>query len=318
MEEISLKTEEIIEKLPGLYKKGLTEFSLEDTKASCDKKFLFRLFDTVRNDCPDLFLSLPINIQDIDRDFLAKAEGLYLSLEIPLETGFNKKTFSTKEKLLNDSGLVFGFILDWGLKKEDTFQSFRSRLDYAVSAYPNHILFPQFESGERAKSTGIYSSKDLDFSKGMAFACRTFYTEGRAVPWFNSVLKPLKISPSSFFADFDEWQQCNNCSFITDYCPEDAEQEEIEKMQLNFLQQKYEEKNKSQLFAAASDLVKLNGAFSRVAKEGKESIVETSYTPDDILTPYSSDLAKFFEAVAMEPCKVKVFAGLDSPDYKIL
>ena len=97
-------------------------------------------------------------------------------------------------------------------------------------------------------------------------------------------------------------------------------QEEIEKMQLNFLQQKYEEKNKSQLFAAASDLVKLNGAFSRVAKEGKESIVETSYNPDDILTPYSSDLAKFFEAVAMEPCKVKVFAGLDlgvDPNWSI-
>ena len=39
----------------------------------------------------------------------------------------------------------------------------------------------------------IFSSKDIDFAKGMAFACKTFYSCGRAVPWFNSILKVLKI-----------------------------------------------------------------------------------------------------------------------------
>ena len=51
-----------------------------------------------------------------------------------------------------------------------------------MEPYPNHIDFPQFSnsSGTIAKPTGIYSSKDLDFSRPMAFACKTFYTAGRA------------------------------------------------------------------------------------------------------------------------------------------
>ncbi|MBO4385975.1 MAG: hypothetical protein J5817_03060, partial [Treponema sp.] len=155
-------------------------------------------------------------------------------------------------------------------------------------------------------------------SRGISFACRTFYTCGRAVPWFNSVTKALKVYPSAFFSDFDEWQQCNNCSFITDYVPENASHEEIEKMQLSFLQQKFEEKHKEHLFAAVKDLVLLNGAFSRVAQEGEESIIQTSYNPDDILSPYSQDIARFADSTAMEMCRVKVFAGADSPDYKII
>ncbi|MBQ5432482.1 MAG: hypothetical protein IIU30_03400, partial [Treponema sp.] len=112
--------------------------------------------------------------------------------------------------------------------------------------------------------------------------------------------------------------QCNNCSFITDYVPEDAPHTEIEKMQLSFLSQKFEEKHKEHLFAAVKDLVQLNGAFSRVAQEGEESIIQTSYNPDDILSPYSQDIARFADSTAMEMCRVKVFAGADSPDYKIL
>lgn len=328
--EISVSTSQLLSKLPELYAKGVTEFSVHDRSVANDKKMLRSLIECVAEKCPDLFISFPIDVSVLDQQMISMLQNIYCSLEISVAGKekregdktillFDKKLYANKANLLNNAGLVFGFDMGWGIQGGDTFKQFRERLDFAVSLYPNHIDFPQFADKEFIpKSTGVYSSKDLDFSCGMAFACRTFYSCGRAVPWFNYVLKPLKITPSSFFADFDEWQQCNNCSFITDFVPETVSHKEIEKMQLAFLKDKYEEQHKGSLFAAVADLVMLNGAFSRVVEENEECIIETSYNPDDLLSPYSSDIAKFCENACLEPCRVKVFAGEDCPDYKIL
>ena len=266
------------------------------------------------------FHSIETDISFVDRDVLSLSQNLFCSLTFPLfgteKNGvllFDKKLFSKKAALLNDAGLVWGFSADFGKKRGDTFRSFRDRLDFAVTLYPNHIYFYE----EKLPSpTAVYSSKDMDFSAGMAFACRTFYTEGRAVPWFMSVLKVLKISASSFFADFDEWQQCNNCSFITGFIPEKESHASIEKMQLNFLEQKFSEKHKNHLFKAASDLVKLHGAFSRAWGEGEETDLILSYNPSELLSPYASDLASFAENATMEECRIKVFMGEEGADFK--
>ncbi|MCR5761819.1 MAG: hypothetical protein K6G00_00375 [Treponema sp.] len=327
--DISVSTSQLLSKLPELYKDGVTEFSVHDRSLAADKKFLFALVECVESKCPGLFISLPVDVSILDSQIVSALQRIYCSLEIRFagkekKEGdkavllFDKKLYANKAALLNNAGLVFGFDMEWGNQDGDTFKLFRDRLDFAISLYPNHIDFPQFAFNLMPSGTGIYSSKDLDFSCGMAFACRSFYTCGRAVPWFNSVIKPLKITPSSFFADFDEWQQCNNCSFITDFVPEDMPHIEMEKMQLAFLKEKYEEKHKSSLFSAVTDIVRLNGAFSRVVEEGEECVIETSYNPDDLLSPYASDIAKFCENACLEPCRVKIFAGEDSPDYKIL
>ena len=334
---VHVKTADLLNKLPVLAKRGITEFSVEDIHLAGNKKFIVSLCKTVQSQCPGMFISFPVNAGIIDRPLVELLAETYCSIDIPLEGSvkqgqgstallFDKKLYSTKAALLNNAGIVFGFSAGYGIQPGDSFKAFRDRLDFALTLYPNHINFPQFadEADGRSsasaspKPTGTYSSKDLDFSRGISFACRTFYTCGRAVPWFNSVTKALKVYPSAFFSDFDEWQQCNNCSFITDYVPEDAPHTEIEKMQLSFLSQKFEEKHKEHLFAAVKDLVQLNGAFSRVAQEGEESIIQTSYNPDDLLSPYSQDIARFADSTAMEMCRVKVFAGADSPDYKIL
>ena len=158
----------------------------------------------------------------------------------------------------------------------------------------------------------------MDFARGMAFACRTFYSAGRAVPWFNTVIQSLKISPSQFFADFDEWQQCNNCSMDTGFVPEEMPHSELEKLQLKFLKEKFEEKHKSHLFEAASDLIRLHGAFSRLTENGEECIVETAYNPEDILSPYAMNLSQFAENVTMEACSVRIFDNDGMPDFKLV
>lgn len=319
--------EKIFEALPSFSARGITELSISDRQFSHDKNGILSLIRQIKKFCPELFVSVLVSPEILDKALVQEFQEIYCSLEIPFcgteKNGallFDKKFYSQKARLLNDAGLVFGFNMDWGKKKGDTFKSFRSRIDFAVSLYPNHIDFPQLEEKPYCdpKPTGIYSSKDLDFSRGMAFACKTFYSAGRAVPWFCSVINALKIDASSFFADFEEFQLCSNCSFETGFDPELAGHKAIEKLQLLFLTQKFEEKNKMHLFAAVKDILILNGAFSRLASENEESVVETSYNPDDLLSPCSMNIVDFCENVTMERCSVKIFESAEGPDYKIL
>lgn len=289
------------------------------------KDELLRFIENTQKKSPDSFVQAEVSASAIDAKNVSLLQELWCSLDIPLEAVqkdkallFDKKLYSSKAKILNDAGLVFGFIINYGLSSSDTFKAFRDRLDFALSLYPNHIIFPQLESSALPKSTAFFSSKDMDFARGIAFACRTFYTAGRAVSWFNTILQALKINASSFFSDFDEWQQCNNCSYITDFIPEEVSHKEIEKMQLNFLKEKFSEKHKMHLYPAAEDMVKLNGAFSRLTCESEESVIETSYSPEDIFSPYATNLLSFAENVTMENCSVKIFFNKDEPDFKIL
>lgn len=330
-QEFSLQ--EIFNQLPDFEKNQITELFIHDEKLSSNKNQILKLTSEIQKFAPNLFVSIPVQSKILDQELAEKLSNIYCSLEIPLlatekitEDGtillFDKKLYSSKARILNNLGLVFGFNIDWGIQKGDTFKSFRERLDFATSLYPNHINFSQLSDLKHysePKSTGIYSSKDLDFSRGMAFACKTFYSAGRAVPWFNSVISALRISPSSFFADFEEWQQCNNCSFETDFNIDETPHLEIEKMQLLFLREKFEEKHKISLFTALTDIVKLNGALSRATAENQESQIQTSYNPDDIFSPASSNLEFFTENVTMENCTVKIFITNEGfADYKIL
>lgn len=328
MEKNNLTLKELYEKLHSFEKEGITEIFIPDENKggvclSQNKKELDFLVQKLK-ECEDIFYSIPVSPAALSPELVQNLSLLYCSIEIPLKgvekNGhllLDKKLYSSKANLLNNGGLVFGFNMDWGLSPYDTFKLFRERLDFAVTLYPNHIVFPQFQSFP-PKSTGIFSSKDMDFAKGIAFACRTFYTCGRAVPWFNSVLKLLKISATSFFADFDEWQQCNNCSFITDFIPEEQPHEKIEEMQLKFLEQKLEEKNKISSWNALQSIVQLNGAFSRISQENKETVLNLSYNPDDILSPSALNISSFSEDVPMENCTVKVYQGKFSPECKII
>ncbi|MDO4506380.1 MAG: hypothetical protein Q4B64_05485 [Spirochaetales bacterium] len=319
--------ESIFKDLPTFNEKKITELTVNDLNFSSDKAGILRLTEEIKKHCPDLFLSLLIDPKVIDRALVDSLSEIYCSLEIPVcgteKNGtllFDKKFYSGKANILNEAGLVFGFNMAWGMQTGDTFKLFRDRLDFAASLYPNHIDFEQLERTpyEDPKPTGIYSSKDMDFSRGMAFACKVFYSQGRAVPWFNSVLHALKINASSFFADFEEFQQCNNCSFEVEFDGDEAGHKAVEKLQLMFLSQKFEEKNKSHLFAAVNDIVKINGAFSRCSSDGTEEDVELSYNPEDLLSPYSLNIADFAENVAMESTEIKIFETDEGPDFKII
>ena len=341
--EYKFTANELEAQIATLNQKGITELSIHDESISKDKKRILKLLRKMSECAPDVFVSILVDASVIDKETVSAAGDLFCSFEIPLVCSqkggkllFDKKFYANKARLLNDFGLVFGFQLYYSQQPGDTFKNFTDRLDFALQQYPNHIDFPQTEleagtsrianesgtlSGESdisAKVTGIFSAQEIRSARDISFACRTFYSAGRAVPWFLSVLKPLKIYSSKFFADFAEWQRCNNCDFKSGFNPEAADHKEIEKMQLLFLEQKYEEKKCSDLFPIVQDIVKINGAMSRLSGEGSEEIIATSYNPEDLLSPESMDLVSFSENVCMEECSVKIFAGQYGPDFALL
>ncbi len=326
--EYKFTSNELESQIPTFKSKGITEFSIHDSALANDKQKVLKIIKLIEKNAPDVFVSILINAEIIDKEIVAAAQEIFCSFDIPLECKnkggkllFDKKFYANKSRLLNDSGLVFGFQLSYAEIPGDSLKLFMERLDFAVQQYPNHIDFPQTMNSEMEKTasvTGFFSAKDIRYARNLAFACRTFYSSGRAVPWFLSVLKPLKIYPSRFFADFAEWQMCNNCDYKSGYVPENENHKALEKMQLLFLDEKYEEKGQHGLLSLMHDIVLVNGAMSRAAGEGEESIIESSYNPDDLFSQEAFDLDSFFENVCMEECKFRVFLGDDGPDLEII
>ena len=328
MTEYKFKTSELETQIETLSQKGITEFSIHDESLAKDKRRVLKIINLIAQYAPDLFVSILAEASVIDREVAAAATQIFCSFDIPLEVQskggkilFDKKFYSAKARLLNDFGLVFGFQLTYAQVAGDSLKLFLDRLDFAVQQYPNHIDFAQTMNSEEektAKVTGFFSAQDIRYARDLAFSCRTFYTSGRAVPWFLSVLKPLRIYASRFFADFAEWQRCNNCDYRSGFVPEAVPHKEIEKMQMLFLEQKYEEKGQHSLITLVKDIVAVNGAMSRVAGEGEESTIVTSYNPDDLLSEEAFDLAAFCENVCMEECKVRIFADEEGPVYEVV
>ena len=328
MTEYKFKTSELEAQIETLSQKGITEFSIHDASLAKDKRRVLKIINLIAQYAPDVFVSILIDASVIDREVAAAATQIFCSFDIPLEVQskcgkilFDKKFYSAKARLLTDFGLVFGFQLTYAQVPGDSLKLFLDRLDFAVQQYPNHIDFAQTMNSEEektAKVTGFFSAQDIRYARDLAFSCRTFYTSGRAVPWFLSVLKPLRIYASRFFADFAEWQRCNNCDYKSGFVPEAVPHKDIEKMQMLFLEQKYEEKGQHSLILLVKDIVAINGAMSRVAGEGEESTIVTSYNPDDLLSEEAVDLAAFCENVCMEECKVRIFADEEGPDYEVL
>ena len=311
--------------MSSLAQKGVTEFALHEGIFSSDKNALAEFLQAAARLASSVYYSIPVQPAIVDAETIGLLQNLFCSVDVAMrgEAGqkffLDKKTLSKKAALLNEAGIVFGFLMDFARADGDSIKAFRDRLDFAIGLYPNHIEFEQlFSDKKEARNSAVFSSQDITWARDVAYAASVFYSEGRAVPWFNSVLKPLKISPSIFFSDFAEWQRCNNCGFDARKKLGEAGHKEIEKMQLYFLEEKYCEKRKEHLIPAVADIVKINGAFSRLAGEGEECELDLSFSPDDLLSPAAFDIASFAENVCMEDCRVRVFEADGEPDYKIL
>ena len=299
--------------LASLEKEKIRQVRVSQKSITGNKSKLLRFISLAEKIAPDVLYQFEIPLSMIDRETVAAFSSIYSSLDIEFDSveGNFSKNLSKKANLLNEAGLIFGFVVNL---KDISIKSFKSYVDFMILQYPNHINFVT----ENLKPTNVLSTQDIKTVENLCFAIECFYTFGRAVPWFLSVVNPLRIKPSVFLSDFAEWQRCNNCSLKSGFNPKSEHHLVIEKMLLSFLKFKYEEKKLFHVFPVVEDLVKLQGAFARACGEGEEKILDLSYSPEDLFSPYSQDILAFSEEVCMEACSVKVFNTEEGPDFKLL
>lgn len=215
---------ELADNLKDFSLKGITELSVHDENIANDKGLLRDFLLRIQKDAPELFVSIEINPKILDQEICYLLSSISSSVEmdfVPSDKGFDKKFYSRKCALLDNFGVLFGVSLYFAASENDSLKSFRERLDFSVAQYPNHIDFPQLESNDDEnlpRVSGFFSAEDIRAARNIAFSCRTFYSAGRAVSWFNSVLQALRIQPSVFFCGFCGMAACEQLRFQERFC----------------------------------------------------------------------------------------------------
>jgi hypothetical protein len=226
----------IEEELKHFSKTGVSQVFVLDSTFNFDQKRAKAILKMIKKHAPEIHFHFEVRSEFIDREMAQLFAKIACSLQIGLQSAdkevlklvgrsFNKADFSSKIGLLNESGATFGFDLIYGLPG-DTLANFRRSLDYALSLYPNHLdIFPLavlpgtelHSNGPSLKllwnaqppyvleSSETFCASDLDAATDLAVACDVFYTRGKAVAWFNSVITTLAIKPSEFLLEFSDW-----------------------------------------------------------------------------------------------------------------
>lgn len=337
--------ERIRQELDFFAKHKVSQIFVLDPTYNAKKERAVEILKLIRQKAPDTFFHFECRAELLNPELVAAFSRISCSLQIGLQSArpevlklvarnINRKEFAGKIALLNNAGIIFGFDLIYGLPG-DNLAGFKESIDYAISLYPNSLeifrlsvlpgtaLFDQKqELGLVApetppylvESTPQFSAKDLDKAEALARATSYFYSRGRAVSWFHSLLKPLRCSPSVFFSRFVDFLAAENINIpaIQDECSH----QEVEQVQLKFIQNQYGSPKLKALLPAAIDLIKLNGAFSRAYADGEHTTLSLSFHPDDLLSPYSQDLAFFCQHAKKTKLHIVVQPGKKGAEWR--
>ena len=324
-------------------KKNVCQAFVLDPTYNADKKRALEIISLIKEKAPNMFFYFEARAEYIDSSLARAFASIPCSLQIGLQSSneevlkkvhrsMNKKLFVKNIGLLNKEGAVFGFDLIYGLPS-DSLKGFEDSIDFALSLYPNNLelfclsVLPGTLLFEEAEGLGLtwqknppyhvvssptFSEKEIEKAEKLSRAVKFFYTQGRAVPWFMSLLFPLHIKPSAFFKEFVKYAEENKID--TELC----DFEKIMKIQNDFLAALYRQKKLEKYIPLIQDIVNLNGALSMVTSDGKESIVFLHYHPDDLMSEYACDLAFFHKNARKMQNRTRVFASKNGPDWKKL
>ena len=324
--------ERIKEELDLFVKNDIKQIFVLDPTYNVDKSRAIKLLDYIRQKAKQIFFHFECRAEFIS-DELAKAfSKINCSLQIGLQSAseevlktvnrnFNKKDFIKKISILNNYGIIFGFDLIYGLPK-DNYEGFKNSIDFAISLYPNHIelfclsvlpgtalfddanklnLSYELQPPYHVIESDTFSKVEIEKARKISIACNLFYSQGRAVPWFNSLMHLLKMKPSNFFEKF--------VLFLEDKKLLDKEicnHKQIEKLQIEFVNNILKQKNFEKYYLLIKNLIELNGALSRSYSDGENIELSLSYHPDDLMSEYSQDLKFFLSNAQKFSCKVLV------------
>ncbi|MBR1403182.1 MAG: radical SAM protein [Treponema sp.] len=332
-------------------KKKIAQVFVLDPTYNASKERAIKMLKIIEKKAPGMFFYFEARAEFIDRELARAFARIPCCLQIGLQSAnpevlknvhrtLDKKRFVKNIGFLNDEGVTFGFDLIYGLPG-DNFAGFCESIDFALSLYPNNLelfclsVLPGTDLHDAALGFGLeweqnppyhvlktpqFGEKDLAKAENLARATNLFYTKGRAVAWFNSVLFVLKEKPSEFLKKFEEWlgndkKTLSSTGSIRDWTA-DKNSAQIEELQIAFIQKRFHEKRLDRFLPAAEDLIRMHSALGRCTFDGTESTFITHYHPDDVMSEYGTDIEFFTENCGKQKCRVRVFVGKNGADWK--
>lgn len=336
-----------IEKELELFEKEkICQVFVLDPTYNASKKRALELLKIIEKKANGIFFYFEARAEFIDRELAKAFTKIPCALQFGLQSAdpeilchvnrsLNKKLFTKNIAILNEEGVIFGFDLIYGLPK-DNLEGFKKSMDFALSLYPNNLetfrlsVLPGTSLFETAHELGLeflsespyniiksdtFSAENLAKAEQLSHACNIFYNQGRAVPWFNSIVQAFHEKPSSLIENFSKFLE--NIGIDSKKLDEEFKpHKDIEKLQLEFLEKEFNKRNRQNLLTAAKNIVMLNGAISRVQDEGKEETISLSYHPDDLASQYATDIQFFAKNCRKFKCNVKIFMTKNGPDWK--
>ena len=340
-------------------KKNISQVFVLDPTYNASKERAIKMLKIIEKKAPGMFFYFEARAEFIDRELASAFARIPCCLQIGLQSAnpevlknvhrtLDKKKFEKNIGFLNEEGVTFGFDLIYGLPG-DNFNGFCESIDFALGLYPNNLelfclsVLPGTDLHDAAKGFGLewesqppyhvlrtpqFSEKDLAKAEKLALATNLFYTKGRAVAWFNSILYVLREKPSEFLKGFTNYIESGFLSSeqkskfastgsIRDWSAE-KNSTQIEELQIAFIQKKFREKHKDRFLPAAEDLIRIHSALGRCTFDGTESTFSTHYHPDDVMSEYGTDIEFFTENCGKQKSKVKVFVGENGADWRTL
>ena len=340
-------------------KKNISQVFVLDPTYNASKERAIKMLKIIEKKAPGMFFYFEARAEFIDRELARAFARIPCCLQIGLQSAnpevlknvhrtLDKKKFEKNIGFLNEEGVTFGFDLIYGLPG-DNFAGFCQSIDFALGLYPNNLelfclsVLPGTDLHDSAKGFGLeweseppyhvlrtpqFGEKDLAKAEKLALATNLFYTKGRAVAWFNSILYVLHEKPSEFLKGFTNYIESGflpseqktkfaSTGSIRDWSAE-KNSTQIEELQLAFIQKKFREKHKDRFLPAAEDLIRIHSALGRCTFDGTESTFTTHYHPDDVMSEYGTDIEFFTENCGKQKCKVKVFVGDNGADWRCI
>ena len=322
---------ERIQKELQLFKeKNISQVFVLDPTYNANKDRALKLINLIKKYTPNTFYYFEARAEFIDRELAKAFTQIPCALQIGLQSAdenilrlvdrpFNKKVFVKNINILNEYGVVFGLDLIYGLPK-DTLQNFYNSVNFAFSLYPNNLeifclsVLPGTALYDKATElnltfqttppynvikTDFFSIEDLQKASNIAKATSYFYNAGRAVPWLNIICNTLKINCVKFLNEFFDFAKQNKIDLKISNSL-NCNHNLIEENQIKFVVDLLKKKNLNKLILLVTDIIKLNGAFSRKTDTGKSEKVSLNYPVDYLMSEYVFDLFYFEKNVKMK------------------
>jgi hypothetical protein len=155
----------------------------------------------------------------------------------------------------------------------DSMQGFCESIDFALALYPNHMdifplaILPGTALAARSHamdmqhlpgppytllSTPTFSAAELMEARRLTLACDVFYTRGKAVAWFNSVVTVLGMKPSVFLLQFGLWLTKEKGEAVSE---DSLHDDEIRSLQRTFLEKAFLPEKLKRFLPLVLDLV---------------------------------------------------------------